>query len=122
MRADDAAGDRFIARSGRLRKVPLSPPAFLTSGVLSLPGRMRVLLEPFQRRGAEEESVLTLASRRIGREAAEVLVDAMVTGVYAGDPARLSLPATFPKMRAMEQQYGSLMRAMLAKKRSGGGG
>ncbi len=122
VRADDAAGDRFIARGGRLRKVPLSPPAFLTSDVLSLPGRLRVLLEPFQRRGADEESVLAFASRRIGREAAEVLVDAMVTGVYAGDPARLSLPATFPKMRAMEQQYGSLVRAMLAKKRKGGGG
>ncbi len=122
VRADDGAGDRFIARGGRLRKVPLSPPAFLTSDVLSLPGRLRVLLEPFQRRGADEESVFTFASRRIGREAAEVLVDAMVTGVYAGDPGKLSLPATFPKMRAMEQQYGSLVRAMLAKRRNGGGG
>jgi oxygen-dependent protoporphyrinogen oxidase len=122
VRADDGAGDRFIARGGRLRKVPLSPPAFLTSDVLSLPGRLRVLLEPFQRRGADEESVFTFASRRIGREAAEVLVDAMVTGVYAGDPGKLSLPATFPKMRAMEHEYGSLVRAMLAKRRNGGGG
>jgi protoporphyrinogen/coproporphyrinogen III oxidase len=122
VRADDAAGDRFIARGGRLRKVPLSPPAFLASDVLSLPGRLRVLLEPFQRRGADEESVFTFASRRIGREAAEVLVDAMVTGVYAGDPAQLSLPATFPKMRAMEREYGSLVRAMLARRRNGGGG
>ena len=122
VRADDGAGDRFIARDGRLRQVPLSPPAFLTSDVLSLPGRLRVLLEPFQRRGEEEESVFAFASRRIGREAAEVLVDAMVTGVYAGDPARLSLPATFPKMRAMEREYGSLVRAMLARRKSGGGG
>ncbi len=122
VRADDAAGDRFIARNGQLRQVPLSPPAFLTSDVLSLPGRLRVLLEPFQRRGAEEESVCTFAARRIGREAAEVLVDAMVTGVYAGDPAQLSLPATFPKMRAMEREYGSLVRAMLARRKSGGGG
>ncbi len=122
VRADDGAGDRFIARDGRLRKVPLSPPAFLTSDVLSLPGRLRVLLEPFQRRGADEESVFTFAARRIGREAAEVLVDAMVTGVYAGDPAQLSLPATFPKMRAMEREYGSLVRAMLARRRNGGGG
>ena len=122
LRADGAAGDRFIARNGLLRKVPLSPPAFLSSDVLSLPGRLRVLLEPLQRRGEEEESVFTFAARRIGREAAEVLVDAMVTGVYAGDPAQLSLPATFPKMRAMEREYGSLVRAMLARRKSGGGG
>ena len=59
--------------------------------------------------------MFAFAARRIGREAAEVLVDAMVTGVYAGDSTRLSLPSTFPRMREMEATYGSLVRAMLAK-------
>ncbi|MFH1176524.1 MAG: protoporphyrinogen oxidase [Acidobacteriota bacterium] len=122
VRADEGAGDRFIARRGKLRKVPLKPPAFLASDIISLPGKLRVLLEPFGGRGAEEESVAEFAIRRIGREAAEVLVDAMVTGVYAGDPARLSLPATFPKMRAMEYAHGSLVRAMLARRREGRAG
>jgi oxygen-dependent protoporphyrinogen oxidase len=122
VRADDAAEDRFIARDGRLRRVPTSPPAFLTSDVLSLPGRLRVLLEPFRPRGAGDESVFEFATRRIGREAAEVLVDAMVTGVFAGDSRRLSLPAAFPKMREMEERYGSLTRAMFARRRNGSGG
>jgi oxygen-dependent protoporphyrinogen oxidase len=123
VRADDAAGDRFIMRGGRLRRLPLSPPAFLCSDVLSLRGRLRVLLEPFPGRGPEDdESVFQFASRRIGREAAEVLVDAMVTGVYAGDPARLSLSATFPKMREMERRHGSLVKAMIARRRAGGSG
>jgi oxygen-dependent protoporphyrinogen oxidase len=122
MRADDAAADRFILRDGRLRRVPLSPPAFLTSDVLSLPGRLRVLLEPFAARGHGDETVFDFARRRIGQEAAEVLVDAMVTGVYAGDPRRLSLPATFPRMREMESTYGSLTRAMLARRRAGSSG
>jgi protoporphyrinogen/coproporphyrinogen III oxidase len=122
--ADDDASNRFIVRGGRLRKLPASPRAFLLSSVLSLPGRLRVLAEPFRPRGPEEESVAEFATRRIGREAAEVLVDAMVTGVYAGDPTRLSLPATFPRMREMEREHGSLTRAMIAKararKRAGG--
>ena len=117
VRAGDAAGDRFIMRRGRLRRVPLTPPSFLASDVLPLSGKLRLLLEPFMGKGAEEESVLDFASRRIGRQAATVLVDAMVTGVYAGDPARLSLPATFPKMRAMESAHGSLTRAMIARRR-----
>jgi protoporphyrinogen/coproporphyrinogen III oxidase len=121
VRADAGSADRFIARAGRLRRVPLSPPAFLLSDVLSLPGRLRVLLEPFQPGGRGDESVLEFATRRIGREAAEVLVDAMVTGVYAGDPAQLSLPATFPRMRAMEEEHGSLTKAMLARGRNGSG-
>lgn len=116
--AADEAGDRFIERGGRLRRVPLSPPAFLRSDVLSLPGRLRVLLEPFQpvpRSG--DETVFEFARRRIGREAAEVLVDAMVTGVFAGDARQLSLPATFPRMREMEAVHGSLFRAMVALRR-----
>lgn len=125
VRADDDAGDRFIMRDGRLRRVPLSPPAFLLSDVLTWSGKLRVFLEPFRGRGAEEESVREFATRRIGREAADVLVDAMVTGVWAGDPAVLSLPSTFPKMRAMESEHGSLVKAMLAKararRREGGG-
>lgn len=123
VKASPAAADRFILRAGKLRKVPLSPPAFLTSDVLSLPGKLRVLAEPLMPRGrAEDESVLSFARRRIGREAAEVLVDAMVTGVFAGKAAELSLPATFPKMAHMERTYGSLTRAMFALRKKGGGG
>ena len=122
VRADDAASDRFIVRGGRLRRVPTSPKRFFTSDVLSLRGRLRVLLEPFQPRGAGDESVFDFARRRIGREAAEVLVDAMVTGIFAGDSRRLSLPAAFPKMGAMEHAYGSLTRAMLAKRKHGSNG
>ncbi len=79
---------------------------------------MRVLGEPFARRSQEEdETVFAFASRRIGREAAEILVDSMVSGVYAGDARRLSLEATFPKMAAMEREYGSLVRALIARGR-----
>ncbi len=118
VRAADEAGDRFIVRDGRLRRVPLSPPAFLRSDVLSWRGRLRVLLEPLQPGPrAGDETVFEFARRRIGLEAAEVLVDAMVTGVFAGDARQLSLPATFPRMREMEATYGSLFRAMLALRR-----
>ncbi len=122
VRADGASDNRFIVRRGNLRRLPTTPLSFLTSDVLSLAGRLRVLLEPLQPAGADEESVFDFASRRIGREAAEVLVDAMVTGVFAGDSRALSLAAAFPKMSAMEHAYGSLTRAMLAKRRNGGNG
>lgn len=119
--ADEAATDRFIVRAGRLRRVPLSPPAFLTSDVLPLPARMRVLAEVLGRRRPDgDESVFDFARRRIGIGAAEVLVDAMVTGVYAGDSRQLSLAATFPRMAEMEEKYGSLTRALLAKRREAG--
>lgn len=115
-RADEASANRFVLRAGRLRKLPASPPAFLAGDILPLSGKLRVVFEPFvpRRKEATDESVYDFARRRIGRAAAEVLVDAMVTGIYGGDPKRLSLPAAFPRMRELEDQYGSLIRAQLA--------
>lgn len=119
MPARETAGRRFIYRDGRLREIPLHPLRFFASDLLSLGGRMRILGEPFApSRKGDDESVFGFASRRIGREAAEILVDAMVSGVYAGDARRLSLEATFPKMAAMEREHGSLARALMARRRT----
>ena len=44
-----------------------------------------------------------------------MLVDSMVSGVFAGNARELSLQSTFPKMAAMEAEYGGLVKAMIAK-------
>lgn len=115
--AEASAAKRFLYRRGRLHLLPSGPVGFLRSPVLSLPGRLRVMLEPFvpRRRQGGEETIHAFVSRRIGREAAAVLIDAMVSGIYAGDIRRLSLPATFPKLAAMEEAHGGLVRGMLAR-------
>ena len=59
-----------------------------------------------------EEGLFETDVRRIGAEAADVLVDAAVTGIFAGDPTKLSLRAAFPKMVAMEETYGGIFKAM----------
>jgi protoporphyrinogen/coproporphyrinogen III oxidase len=115
-RADDTAAVRFLYRHGRLHRLPTGPIGFLRSPVLSIRGRLRVLTEPFARPRPEgrDESVYDFAARRIGSEAAAVLVDAMVSGVFAGNVHELSLRSAFPRMAALEQEHGSLVRAMLA--------
>lgn len=112
---------RFIVRGGRLRRVPESPPTLLTSDALSLPGKLRLLLEPFAA-GAPahvDETIFEFARRRIGREAAEMLVDAAVSGISAGDSRRLSVAAQFPLMVDMEREHGGLIKAMLARRKRG---
>lgn len=128
--ADPRAAKRFIWRGRRLHTLPSGPASFLASPVLSVRGRLRVLMEPFQARGPRDrdESVREFGVRRIGAEAADVLIDAMVSGIFAGDASKLSLPSAFPKMRAMEAEHGSLVKAMVsrmqARRRAGenGGG
>lgn len=116
-KADSAASNRFLFRDGRLHLLPSGPLSFLRSRVLSLSGRLRVFREPFaQARPPDiDETIFDFAARRIGTEAASVLVDAMVSGVFAGNVHELSLASSFPKMAAMEEEHGGLVKAMLAR-------
>ncbi len=116
--SNQAAARRFLFRAGRLWEIPLRPPAFFRSALLSRAGRVRILGEPFARpRPPGDETVFGFAARRIGPEAARILVDAMVSGVYAGDSRVLSLKSTFPRMEEMERIHGSLVKAMIARQR-----
>ena len=117
--SQDAARKRYIFLNGALREVPTSPGTFLTTPLLSIPGKLRVACEPLAARPtAAEESIFEFAARRIGREAAAVLVDSMVSGIFAGDSRALSLRACFPKMWQLEDEHGGLFRALLATRRS----
>ncbi len=119
--------DRFLLRKGRLCPLPRSPGAFLASNLLSLRGRLKLLLEPFRSRGrgVADESIAEFGRRRLGQEAVDVLLDPMVTGIYAGDVEALSMRSCFPRMVGLEQEHGSLVRGMIRnrkKKSSAGGG
>ena len=113
MRSNDASRKRFIYSGGLLHRLPESPPAFLFSNLLSLPGRLRVMAEPFIPGNAKEEETLAeFARRRLGREAYEKLIDPMASGIYAGNPETLSLRACFPKVYDLEKKHGGLVRGM----------
>jgi len=126
IQADEASAHRFLLLNGRLVEIK-PPPAFLFSPVLSPRGKARIFLEPFiaPRRDDTPETVFDFAARRIGTEAAETLVSAMVLGVFGGDAKQLSLDHCFPRMAEMEQKHGSLfkaMRVMAKEKKAGRGG
>jgi oxygen-dependent protoporphyrinogen oxidase len=113
-----AARNRYLFVGGRLRALPAGLRSFLTSDLLSWRGKLSLLLERF-RRGADglDESVGAFVRRRAGPEAAGLLADALVTGIYAGDPELLSAPAAFPRLATLEREHGSITRGMAAASR-----
>ena len=115
--ANASSQNRFIVRHRRLHPVPLSPGAILGTGLLTFYDKLRIFLEPLipARRDNGDESVYDFAARRIGRGAAESFIDPMVSGIFGGLARELSLPACFPIMREMEQRYGGLVRALIAR-------
>jgi len=110
-----AAATRYIVRDGKLVPLPISPRAMLGTRVFSLRAKLRLAAEPFVARASpgSEESVAAFVRRRLGTEFLDYAVDPFVAGVYAGDPERLSLPAAFPRLHALEQRYGSLIRGQI---------
>jgi oxygen-dependent protoporphyrinogen oxidase len=112
---DPKAAARFVVRYKRPIAMPGSPLGFLTTKLFTLPAKLAVLREPFvpARRDGVEESIAGFVVRRLGREFLDHAIDAMVAGVYAGDPAKLSVQQAFPKLAALEAKYGSLIKGQI---------
>ncbi len=96
--------------------IPTNLDALERSDLLSPEGKERFALEPDvpPAAGDEDESVASFVSRRFGREAYDALVEPLMTGIYGGDGDQLSLRATFPQLRALELEHGSLLRGLPA--------
>ncbi len=104
---------RFVVRNRRPVPLPTSPVQFLVSPLFSPGAKLRLLREPFIGRGEGDESVAEFVRRRLGAEFLEYAIDPLVTGIYAGDPARLSIRHAFAKIHALEAEYGSLIRGQI---------
>jgi oxygen-dependent protoporphyrinogen oxidase len=132
--ASEASGqNRYLLWNEKLELLPRSLRTFLTTPLLSWRGKLRLLGErwirpqpspvpqgtPLGEEGGVrgDESIDAFVRRRGGAEAAEVFADALVTGIYAGDPRLLSLPACFPRLAVFERECGSVIRGFIREAR-----
>lgn len=124
--ANDQAKRRYVLKDGQLQPLPGSPPSFIKTPLFSAAGKLRLLKEPFVGKADEEETVAQFVERRLGQEFLDWAIDPFVSGVYAGDPYRLSVRAATSKVYALERDYGSLIGGMIKKtlfnKHRGGAG
>ena len=106
---------RYVVRYGRPIKMPGSSLGFFTTPLFTAKAKLAVLREPFitPRRDGVEESIGQFVVRRFNREFLDHAIDALVAGVYAGDPNKLSLPHAFPKLKALEDNYGSMIKGQI---------
>ena len=109
--SDPAASKNYIVRGGKMHPLPTSPAAFAATRLFSTRAKLRLALEPFIRTppSSEDESLADFVLRRLGREFLDYAINPFVSGIYAGDPAKLSVRHAFPKLHAVEAKYGSLI-------------
>jgi len=119
---DESAKNRYVVRDGRLRPLPMGPLQFLSTDLWTIKGKLRLMCEPFVRKfdDSREESIAEFVKRRTGQEFLDYAIDPFVTGVFAGDPYQLSFQSCFPKMYALEKDYGGLAKgALFGRKKKG---
>ncbi len=88
---------RFILVGGKLVAAPLAPPSLLSTPLFSAGTKWRLLTEILRTTHppAADESIAAFVRRKFGDELLGRFVAPFVSGVYAGDPERLSLRAAF---------------------------
>jgi protoporphyrinogen/coproporphyrinogen III oxidase len=106
---------RFLWKGDRLHPLPGGPPGFLKTPLFSAGAKLRLLKEPWIGRPAEEveETIAQFVTRRLGPEILRYAVGPFVSGVYAGDPERLSVRWAVPRIWSLEAEHGSLIRGSL---------
>lgn len=105
---------RWVYHNNQLVALPAKPPLILSSPLLSLWSKIRLVWELFvsRRKDKKEESVAEFVTRRLGKGVIPTLLAPMTAGVFAAQPEELSLRAAFPMLEKMEQEHGSLLKAL----------
>src|SRR6266404_23353 len=101
--------------SSKLRPVPLSPPAFFTSSLIDASTKWALVRDLIGKSVPPDadESVAAFFRRKFSPQLLDRLVGPFVSGVYAGDPERLSLRSAFPSLHEAEKSAGSIIRGAL---------
>lgn len=118
--ARPAAKNRYVVRRGRPVPLPLSPPVFFRSPLFSSGAKLRALIELVSgpRIRTADLSLEEFFRSHFGEELVNYALNPFVSGVYAGDPKKLSARYAFPKLWELEQLHGSLLRAQRATARA----
>jgi oxygen-dependent protoporphyrinogen oxidase len=121
--ASPSAKRRFLWKAGQLHPLPSGPLSFLRTPLFPASAKLRLLREPWIARPADgsgetlEETIAAFVRRRLGQAFLDYAVGPFVSGVYAGDPERLSVRHAVPKIEALEREHGSLIRGALARRK-----
>lgn len=112
------AQKRYIVKNNKLVPLPNSLKSFITTPLFSAKAKLRLLKEPFIKKGSNpSETVAQFTIRRLGQEPLDYTIDPFVSGIYAGDPHKLSIQYAFPRLYNLERQFGSLFKGLLKKKK-----
>lgn len=112
----ESSKKRLIWKNGQFHQLPAGLISAIGTPLFTWHDKFRILGEPWRAKGTDpNESIGSLAERRLGKSYVDYAVDPFLSGVYAGNPYQLSARCAMPKLYQLEQQYGSFIRGAIAK-------
>lgn len=118
LEASTEAKRRYIVRYEKPQLVPNSPLSAVTTSLFSWKAKLGILGEPFRKPAsnpADDESLASFVRRRLGQEFLDYAINPMVGGIFAGNPEHLSVGHAFGKVKALEDEYGSLIKGSIGR-------
>ncbi|HUX61879.1 MAG TPA: protoporphyrinogen oxidase [Ignavibacteriaceae bacterium] len=111
MYASKEGNRRYILRNDQLHPLPMNPIAFIKTRLFSPIAKLRLFIEPLIGKSNDGyyQSISEFVTRRLGKEFLDYAINPFVAGVYAGNPEELSVKSAFPKLYALEEEYGGLI-------------
>ena len=117
--ANKNSQNRYILKNGKPVAVPISPNQIITNKILSLSTKLKILTEIFiKSKTSVNESVEEFILRRFNQEFLDYIINPFINGIYAGDPAKLSISKAFPKLVEIEEKYGSIIKGFVNLKKN----
>lgn len=116
----DPKAKRYILRHGRLHPAPFSPKGLITTRLVGLGSKLRILSEAFRssQPPLQEESLAEFVHRKFGDEVLDNLVDPMISTIFSGDASKMGMKGAFPALVEWERNEGSLVRGALRARKS----
>lgn len=123
MEASAASKNRFLVRNGQLHGISPNPVKIISSKYVSSGAKWRLFTESFRKadKTTQEESVSSFVTRRFGAEIMEYVFEPVLSGIYAGNPDKLSIQEVLPILPKWEKTYGSVTKGMMKSKSEMGG-
>lgn len=116
MPASEAAKAQFLLTSQGLERVPRSPTSMLRTRLLTFRGKLRAFGEVLQGRAepSASETLFDFVARRFGHEIADGFLRPFTNGIYGCAPEKLGAADAFPRLVALEQRRGGVIRGLMA--------
>ena len=109
----NTAQNRYVLHQNKLQQIPTNLWQFFISPLFKFSDKLILLYEPFVKKHKTNTSIASFCKNRFGVGLYEQLIIPFVTGIYAGNPEKMSVKHSLKSLWEMEQKYGSVFKGFL---------